>query len=217
VLPADFDFGTVTDVNSTAPLEVTVRNDGDADLVVSGIALTDTNNFVLDLNSGVAPCGSIAPTLSAGESCTVEVDFLPQDTVLPPEGLLYAAALTVQSNDPIMPTFDLGLTGKRQEIAGIQVKINQIDACPRIVGTPVKAYVSVIDQAGFPVTTLQAADFTIAESGAAIGAPGDAAFVNDSVSLSVSLVMDYSGSHLPKNRTMYTDSGKGGYQVSLRN
>jgi Ca-activated chloride channel family protein len=193
VLPADFDFGIVTDGNSLAPLEVTIQNDGTADLVVSGITLTDTVNFVLDVNGGgVNACGTTAPTIPAGGSCTVEVEFLPQDVNLPAGGIDYSASLTIQSNDPTTPTFDLGLTGKRQDIIDIQVKINQIDACPRVVGTPVKAYVSVIDQAGFPVTTLDENDFTLTEKGATIGSPDATAFVNNVVSLSVTLLMDYS-------------------------
>ena len=191
VLPESYDFGTVTGANSAAPLEVTIQNSGTADLVVSDISLSETTNFVLDFTSGDNACASATPTITAGNSCTVTVEFLPQDTQIPTDGISYAATLAIQSNDSTTPTFDVDLTGKRQDITSISVKINQIDACPRDVGSPVTAYVSVTDQAGFPVTTLGVDDFRLIEADVQVDSTATS-FVNNSVSLSVALLMDYS-------------------------
>lgn len=190
VLPANFDFGVVTEANSVETLEVTIQNNGRANLNVSNITLSDTVNFTLDLAGGVAPCASSTPIINPGRICTVEVDFQPQDAFLPPNGIDYSAVLTIQSNDPTSPTYEMSLRGKRQDITEINVKINQVDACPRIVGTPVTAYVSVTDQGGFPVTTLEESDFTLTE--ASVSQSVTTAFVNNSVNLSVVLLMDYS-------------------------
>ena len=191
VLPESYDFGTVTGANSAAPLEVTIQNSGTADLVVSDISLSDTSNFSLDLTSGDNACASATPTITAGNSCTVTVDFLPQDTEIPADGISYTATIAIGSNDTTTPTFNVDLSGKRQDITSINVTINQIDACPRDVGSPVNAYVSVTDQAGFPVRTLDINDFSLLEADVSVQ-PSTTSFVNNSVSLSVALLMDYS-------------------------
>lgn len=80
-----------------------------------------------------------------------------------------------------------------QDTPSINVKINQIEPCPRDLA---KAYVSVIDQDGNPVLGLTEDDFFLEESGTGgyAAKPGDASFVDEIVTLSVALVMDYSGS-----------------------
>jgi Ca-activated chloride channel family protein len=200
VLPESFDFGIVTDVNSVEPLEVTIQNNGTANLVVSDITLSDTVNFSLDLNGGTTPCGSSTPTVAADANCTVIIDFDPQDATIPAEGIDYPAVLSVLSNDTTSPQVDIDLAGKRQDITEINVTINQIDACPRSVGEQVKAYVSVTDQGGFPVTTLEAADFALTETlrGASTSytPSADATFIDrnsaNPVTISIALLMDYS-------------------------
>ena len=189
VLPANFDFGSVTDANTASPLEVTIRNAGNANLNVSDIQLSDATNFSLDINGGT--CASSAPTIAAGASCTVIVDFTPPP---PPAFATYSADLTIRSNDPTTPVFDLALLGTLEDINAISVKINQIEACPRPGLATV--YVSVNDQGGFPVTGLNPADFLITEAraGGATATPTTAVSVDDTVTLSVALLMDYSGS-----------------------
>ena len=187
VLPADYDFGIVTDGNSAQPLEVVIRNNGAAGLGVTSIILSDTNNFTLDLDGGTNPCGSTTPTIGTNSSCTVTVDFLPSavDT--------FSADLTIRSNDPTAPRYDMSLLGSKQAINALNVKINQIDACPRPSPPPATVYVSVTDQGGFPVTTLDAGNFLIREVGDVKGTT-TAIPVDDTVALSVALVLDYSGS-----------------------
>jgi Ca-activated chloride channel family protein len=186
VLPADYDFGIVTNGNSVAPLEATIRNSGTANLSVSDIALTglEKDNFVLDPNGGATPCGSAAVTLVPGSECTVTVDFIPLgfDT-------FNDAALTIQSSDPTTPTYNLNLLGTKEEITAVNVKINQVEACPRASAT---VYVSVTDQGGFPVTGLIKDNFTVAEDGGGAANPTNSGFVNNMVDLSVALLMDYS-------------------------
>jgi len=191
VLPESYDFGTVTGANSAAPLEVTIQNSGSADLIVSDISLSDTTHFSLDLTNGDNACASATPTITASNSCTVTVDFLPQDTEIPADGISYTATLAIQSNDSTTRAFDLDLSGIRQDVTSISVKINQIDACPRDVGSSVTAYVSVTDQAGFPVTTLDIDDFSLIEADVDVQS-SSTSLVNNSVSLSVALLMDYS-------------------------
>jgi hypothetical protein len=184
VLPADFQFATVTDNNSVEPLTVTLRNGGNANLVVSDIVLSDTVNYSLDLTTGAGACGSATPTIASGDSCTVIVEFIPQsfDT--------FPADLTIASNDANTP-YVMDLQGTKEDITEVNVKINQVEACPRPGLATV--YVSVTDQGGFPVDGLDTDDFDILEAG--VGKATTTAVSNDdTVTLSVALLMDYSGS-----------------------
>lgn len=187
VLPADFNFGIVTNNNFAESLEVTIQNTGTADLDVTSIVSSDTSNFDLNLNAGKNPCASNAPTITAGSSCTATVNFTPTtyDT--------FSADLTIQSNDPNSPTYKMNLTGSKQDITAINVTINEIKACPRPSPPPATIYASVIDQAGFPVVGLDASAFAINEAGTDV-APTSVVHVSDSVTLSIALLMDYSGS-----------------------
>jgi len=188
VLPGDYDFGIVTDDNPVEPLVVTIQNNGTASLSVSGIALSGPNeaNFVLHLDGGANPCGSATRTISAGSSCTVTVDFQPTGIGE------YVAYLTITSNDSNTP-YDMTLQGSKEEITEVNVKINQIEACPRPAAATV--YVSVTDQGGFPITGLVEEDFDITEDGVSLGQPDSVDNVGVATkTLSVILVMDYSGS-----------------------
>jgi len=181
VLPEAHDFGIVTIGNSVSPLEVTIRNDGSEDLSVSGIALSDSTNFVLDLSGGTNPCQAEEVTLSADESCTMTVDFDPQSVDN------HAASLTLQPDDTDTKT-SVAITGSSENISRIDLTINQIDACPRNV----TAYVTITDQGGYPVKTLNAEAFSLTEDDSS--KEPIVAFVDDSVPISIVVVMDYSGS-----------------------
>jgi VWFA-related protein len=187
VLPADFNFGIVTINNFAESLEVTIQNTGIVDLDVTSIVLSDTSNFDLNLNAGKNPCDSNAPTITAGSSCTATVNFTPTTYGT------FSADLTIQSNDPNIPMSDMKLMGSKQDITAVNVTINEIKACPRPSPPPATIYVSVIDQGGFPVVGLDASAFAINEAGTDV-ATTSAVHVSDSVTLSVALLMDYSGS-----------------------
>ena len=188
VIPAEaLDFGTVTNGNwsDLTPLKVTLKNSGTASLEVSEIRLSDSDNFTLDtINEAVNPCGSINPTIPIGDSCNVEIAFSPNEL-----DKKYSASLIITSNGTNSP-YLLSLSGTWEPVSTINVKISQIDACPR-EGS--KAYVSVTDQGGFPVSGLGEAHFTISENGSSVQ-PQNVNFVDKAVSLSVALLMDYSGS-----------------------
>ena len=187
VLPSSYDFGIVTPGNSPAPLEVEIANNGSLGLTVSDITLSDTNNFALDLSAGSNPCHTASSTIAAGSNCTAEVDFTPQSDAS------FDATLTISSNDPNNPTKNVPLSGIRQPISELNVRINQVETpCPSPVVT---AYVSVTDQGGYPVTGLTQTNFSVTEAGAGgyVGLPTTVSFVSDTTpTISVALVMDYS-------------------------
>jgi Ca-activated chloride channel family protein len=189
VLPSSYDFGIVTPDNSPAPLEIEIGNNGLLELAVDDIVLSDTTDFTLDLSAGSNPCFTTSPTIPAIGNCTVEVNFL---TGLDGE---FNVDLTISSNDPSNPTFNVPLSGIRDDaVSELNVRINQVEStsCPIPVVT---AYVSVTDQGGYPLTTLAADDFLITEVGGYVGFPTGAPFVSEvSETISVALVMDYYGS-----------------------
>ena len=143
VLPADFNFGIVTTGNFAESLEVTIQNTGTADLDVTSIVLSDTSNFDLNLNAGNNPCASNAPTITAGSSCTATVNFTPTTYNT------FSTDLTIQSNDPNSPIYHMNLMGVKQDITAVNVKINEIKACPRPSPLPLRFTFPLSIRAGF--------------------------------------------------------------------
>jgi len=76
------------------------------------MTLSNTSNFVLDVNAGANPCGSLPVTIPLGCACTVSIIFTPSadDT--------YNATLTIDFADPDLPDGIISLTGKGQETGG---------------------------------------------------------------------------------------------------
>ena len=101
VSPIKIEFGDVAVGTSSEPEEITISNTGTEDLKVTGMRLSDTENFSLEVNG----CGSTTPTIVPGTSCTVLVRFNPQS-----EGQ-FSANLTIESNDPDTPSISILLTG----------------------------------------------------------------------------------------------------------
>jgi Ca-activated chloride channel family protein len=156
VLPATYDFGTVTSNNVPAPLEVTVKNIGNAPLQVSSISLgaTAAPGFSLRLGGGSKPCGSGSATIAAGDLCTLEVEFQPANTGT------FATSLQIASNDRTSPV-TVPISGASEPVAALTARINQLQtACPT---NEVTAYVSVTDQGGYPVTGLLDPSFTVTQ------------------------------------------------------
>jgi len=102
VTPASVDFGEVN-VGDTPAVEVTLSNTGTDNLVVSGIALDNTAVYSLDETGGLNPCGSLTPTIVAGDNCTVDVIFAPAE-----DGGPFNATVTIDSNTP---SVDVPVTG----------------------------------------------------------------------------------------------------------
>ena len=99
VTPMNLDFGGVTVGENSAPQEVTITNNGDADLTINSISITgaDASEF-----SQTNDCPG---TLSPGTSCKVNVVFSPSS-----EGAK-SANLTIQSNDLAQSTVNVALSG----------------------------------------------------------------------------------------------------------
>jgi hypothetical protein len=102
--PAVHDFGSVPQGQSASVI-LTIRNVGALDLELSGLTLSDNQNYALDLNGGSDPCGTATPTIDPGDACTVETFFNPQA-----EGAI-PGSLTINSNDLVNPAFLVGFTG----------------------------------------------------------------------------------------------------------
>ena len=95
--PTSYDFGNVHVGSSSAPQTFTISNTGSADLHISGMSLSDTTNYSLDVNGGTNPCGSTTPTIAPNSSCTVTVTFSPSSTGTK------NATITINSDDPDTP------------------------------------------------------------------------------------------------------------------
>ena len=179
--------------NTPVPLEVKIQNSGSANLKVSDIVLSETNNlalnnFALDLGGGSNPCASTFPTIGAGDNCTVEVTFIPQYADL------FDATLEINSNDGINPQIDTQLSGTAEPIATIGVRINQVDSDLQCPAAKVTAYVSVIDQSGYAVTGLLENNFTVSENINLVNLTNFSFVSQITAPISVALVMDYSDS-----------------------
>ena len=164
VLPATFDFGRVTANNTSAPLEVTIRNTGTASLSVSSIGFSAASSpaFTLSFTGGTRPCGSAAPTVAAGDSCTFRVAFQPSGNGT------FSSNVQIASNAGSSP-FGLPITGVSEALSALTVRIHQVNnSCPN--SNAATAYVSVVDQGGFPLLGLAANNFTLTE-GSAVGQP----------------------------------------------
>lgn len=122
VSPTSIDFGDVTVLTTSSPVEVTISNTGTADLELFDGVLSDSTNFILDLNGGTNPCGDAPPPIAPGGNCTVSVAFSPRSVGL------FNAMITVTSNDPDEGTLDFPLTGN-----GVAEAIQNISVTPASV------------------------------------------------------------------------------------
>jgi Ca-activated chloride channel family protein len=193
--PQEYDFGMVTlsnspastQSNSPAPLEVKIKNNSSQDsVVISNIVLSDTDNFSMDLSGGSNPCNSASPTIGAGEYCSVEVFFQPLEVAS------YSANLRVKPNDNQALTCQL--SGNSEAVTSLDVTINQVESDLQCPAATVTAYVSVTDQAGYPITGLLENNFLVIEDAANMNIE-DFSFVSEvTTPISVALVMDNSGS-----------------------
>ncbi len=105
VAPTAIDFGEL-DIDATAEArEVGIANIGTLDLILSGLSLSDQSNYTVDTSGGSNPCGSDTATITAGDSCTVEVLFGPTS-----EGT-HAGSLTINSNATNDSSVTVSLTG----------------------------------------------------------------------------------------------------------
>lgn len=192
VSPLSYDFGIVTFGNSPTPLNIKITNTGQEVINIQNIVLSDTGNFALDL----ASCNTASPVLAPGAQCVVAVSFQPTQFGT------YSADLTISSDSPASPVTRVDLKGIYEAISNLTVSINQVEndgACP---AANITAYVSVLDQGGYPVKGLLENNFSIFENNVSrlpLTGFNFAAEVNKP--MSVAFALDYSGSvtDVPEN------------------
>jgi len=109
--PNSIDFGTLKPL-SNSQMILTLTNSGSVPLVISGIALSDDNNFAIDPSLGNTPCGNLSPSLQPQANCTLGVIFQ--------TGSLgtFNATLSVNSNDPDEPQLAVPVTGTTSNSGG---------------------------------------------------------------------------------------------------
>ncbi len=89
-------FSTTTPKGGSSSEEVTIKNIGSADLVVSAISV---DGALFSVETGAAPdgCTSLTPTITRGSSCKIKVKFSPTDVGEA------TAKLRIRSNDATIP------------------------------------------------------------------------------------------------------------------
>ncbi len=102
-VPNPANFGDVS-MGTTQDMTVQIQNQGDADLVVTGLALTAASNAAFSF-SGLSTPATIPP--SGSQSVTVHYG--------PTTMGIHGGTLQVQSNDPDSPTYDIVLVGKGRQ------------------------------------------------------------------------------------------------------
>jgi M6 family metalloprotease-like protein len=138
--PQQLAFGE-GEVGTTVTRTLTLSNPtgGTAPLEVASMTLSDTFNFSLDVNGGSSPCLTTAPTIAAGQHCTVALRFHPGT-----EGAL-SESLTLQSNGepaplvvPLSGTGVVCTAGVDDEILEDIVETGSvtIEACSTITAGP---------------------------------------------------------------------------------
>jgi alpha-tubulin suppressor-like RCC1 family protein len=103
VSPATHGYGTVQVGSSSSAQSFTISNTAGANLIVTSISTTGTDNAMFSLSSGT--CGSLTPTILPGASCSIDVVFTPTASGN------RSAALHIVSNSSVNPTLDIPLTG----------------------------------------------------------------------------------------------------------
>lgn len=102
--PALTDFGEVT-VATSESVTITITNSGGEAVQFTGMDLSDTTDYALDLGSDGTACGSATLSLAAGESCTLTVTFTPTTANL------LATILSLSSNSLSNPLIVVQLVG----------------------------------------------------------------------------------------------------------
>ncbi|HKX12977.1 MAG TPA: choice-of-anchor D domain-containing protein, partial [bacterium] len=111
VSPSSLNFGEVL-VGTEESQILTIGNDGTGILAITAITLSDNQNFALDLNQGVHPCGTLPLSFDAGEDCTLAVIFAPDE-----EGG-FSESLVIDSDDPDQPQLTVALTSDSPDLDG---------------------------------------------------------------------------------------------------
>ncbi|MDK8464843.1 choice-of-anchor D domain-containing protein [Marinobacter sp. SS13-12] len=109
VTPEDISFGTVM-LGETASAEVTISNEGNESLVITGIDISGGNSSdFIQTND----CTTVAPE----EACTVAISFTPSAT----GGR--SASLDIASDDPATPDVSVPLSGQGNDGTGDTLEV----------------------------------------------------------------------------------------------
>jgi len=93
-------FGSIYQ-NSKKSLTIGVNNNGDANLMIQDVSISGEHTSMFTVKGGC-----IGQTLPAGGSCSLQVEFTPDSTGAK------EATLSILSNDPDTPTFNVSMTGQ---------------------------------------------------------------------------------------------------------
>jgi len=105
VNPSSHNFGEV-EIGESASQVFTIFNNGNANLVITNIGFSGDSAAMFSVEVGGGnPCASLTPTITAGNSCTVNVTYAPTS------GVAHTAYLDITSNDPDFTTFQISLSG----------------------------------------------------------------------------------------------------------
>ena len=103
--PNTHNFGEVA-IGESASQVFTITNNGNTNLVISEIAFSGDSAAMFSVEVGGGdPCLSLTPTITAGNSCTVNVTYAPTT------GGTHNAYLDIDSNDPDFATYQTSLSG----------------------------------------------------------------------------------------------------------
>jgi VWFA-related protein len=174
--PSSMDL-SVAVIGSSSSRQLTISNTGSSNLTIGQISL-ENNNSLYSIHND--KCSGV--TLAPSAECTLEIRLTPGAQID------YTDRLIIPSNDSRNNPIRVNLTGKGRVYG---VHINEVD---NSISNVMKVLVSVADSAGNPVLPLlPTSAFTIFENGVqqtinSITNPGT------TLPISVSLVLDYSGS-----------------------
>jgi hypothetical protein len=192
-------------VSGTSAQLLTIKNTGSATLAIGQLSLAGgaSSPFKIDSDTDTCSNAKIAPS----SACTSSIQLTPTGQQV------YTDTLTIPSNDPVNKTLTVGLTGTGM---ALDLKTSQVirDFC---TSTPkqLELLVSVADSTGQPATLTSSPVFTVFENGVQISNPAVTQVVTRSP-LSVTLVMDYSGSLSAAEQQWMQDNTKGFIDLLLK-
>ncbi len=105
VTPAVHDFGNIEMGGTVLPYVFRITNNGNADLTVTAVDLSDRDHFLLDLDSGDSPIAGLPVLIPAAQSRTLGVLFSTSSVGT------RSANLTISSNDPDSPNMNVAVQG----------------------------------------------------------------------------------------------------------
>lgn len=127
-LAARTDFGTLR-VGEVTEGTLLITNEGTANLEISNIAITDnTESFSLDFATITTLAIATQWTITPGHQLEVDITFHPVEIGAT------TGTLTIVSNDPVNPTYEITLTGVAEAAPNIVVAPDSLDFGEVFVG-----------------------------------------------------------------------------------